>query len=252
MQKETVPRNPWSIPARSRIPCSIDWTSSRWSLSTMGYSCGWNHTHHLTQQEYFHHKNKWWLHSNKQGSNTMPLRHRSDFKHCPLCNDHNKKQQKNHTCLFTFISTNNGSWHKVHLLHGGIGKALGGLLTIHKSRRKRAKSWVNEVTRYLQFLARTFENGFREFNSFCYRWIVYSWRRSTVTDGGVKTTPQVTLVRDAKECNNLAYRWIDDHRMQSDFKKNCNIQKERTLHLALRMRGEPMTTWPPRPRAPST
>ena len=25
-------------------------------------------------------ENKWWLHSNKQGSNTMPLRHRSDFK----------------------------------------------------------------------------------------------------------------------------------------------------------------------------
>ena len=23
---------------------------------------------------------KWWLHSNKQGSNTMPLRNRSDFK----------------------------------------------------------------------------------------------------------------------------------------------------------------------------
>ena len=39
-----------------------------------------DHTHHLTAQEYFHYKNKWWLHSNKQGSNTMPLRHRSDFK----------------------------------------------------------------------------------------------------------------------------------------------------------------------------
>ena len=39
-----------------------------------------DHTHHLTVQEYFHYKNKWWLHSNKQGSNTMPLRHRSDFK----------------------------------------------------------------------------------------------------------------------------------------------------------------------------
>ena len=37
-------------------------------------------THHLTVQEYFHYKNKWWLHSNKKGSNTMPLRHRSDFK----------------------------------------------------------------------------------------------------------------------------------------------------------------------------
>ena len=39
-----------------------------------------DHTHHLTAQEYLHYKNKWWLHSNKHGSNTMPLRHRSDFK----------------------------------------------------------------------------------------------------------------------------------------------------------------------------
>ena len=39
-----------------------------------------DHTHHLTVQEYFHYKNKWWLQSNKQSSNTMPLRHRSDFK----------------------------------------------------------------------------------------------------------------------------------------------------------------------------
>ena len=39
-----------------------------------------DHTHNLTVQEYFYYKNKWWLHSNKQGSNTMPLRNRSDFK----------------------------------------------------------------------------------------------------------------------------------------------------------------------------
>ena len=39
-----------------------------------------DHTHHLTVQEYFHYKNKWWLHSKTQGSNSMPLRHRSDFK----------------------------------------------------------------------------------------------------------------------------------------------------------------------------
>ena len=37
-------------------------------------------TYHLSEQEYFYYKNKWWLHSNKQGSNTMPLRYRSDFK----------------------------------------------------------------------------------------------------------------------------------------------------------------------------
>ena len=39
-----------------------------------------DHTHHLTTQEYSYFKSKWWLHSNKQGSDTMPLRHRTDFK----------------------------------------------------------------------------------------------------------------------------------------------------------------------------
>ena len=37
-------------------------------------------TYHLSEQEFFYDKNNWWLHSNKQGSNTMPLRHRSVFK----------------------------------------------------------------------------------------------------------------------------------------------------------------------------
>ena len=32
----------------------------------------------------------------------------------------------------TLTCTNNGSWHRVHLLHGGIGKVPGGLLTIQK------------------------------------------------------------------------------------------------------------------------
>ena len=39
-----------------------------------------DHTHHLTEKEYVHYKNKWWLHSNKSGSDTLPLRNRSDFK----------------------------------------------------------------------------------------------------------------------------------------------------------------------------
>ena len=39
-----------------------------------------DHTHHLTTQEYPFCKSKWWLHSNKQSSNTMPLTQRLDFK----------------------------------------------------------------------------------------------------------------------------------------------------------------------------
>ena len=37
-----------------------------------------DNAHHLTTQEYSLYKSKWWLHSNKQGSNTMPLTHRPD------------------------------------------------------------------------------------------------------------------------------------------------------------------------------
>ena len=40
-----------------------------------------DHTYHLSEQEYFYCKNIWWLHSTKSGSNTLPLRNRSDFKH---------------------------------------------------------------------------------------------------------------------------------------------------------------------------
>ena len=39
-----------------------------------------DHTNHLSEKEYFYYKNKWWLHLNKSGSDTLPLRKRSDFK----------------------------------------------------------------------------------------------------------------------------------------------------------------------------
>ena len=39
-----------------------------------------DHTHHLTTQEYYKYISNWWLRSNKIGSDTMPIRRRSDFK----------------------------------------------------------------------------------------------------------------------------------------------------------------------------
>ena len=39
-----------------------------------------DHTYHLSEEEYFYYKNKWWLHLNKSGSDTLPLRKSSDFK----------------------------------------------------------------------------------------------------------------------------------------------------------------------------
>ena len=68
---------------KSWFPCPKNWKQSCWrSLSTMGCSCRWreDHTHHLSQEEYFCNKNKWWLHLNKSGSDVPPLRKRFDFK----------------------------------------------------------------------------------------------------------------------------------------------------------------------------
>ena len=48
-------------------------------------------------------------------------------KRCLPCNDWNKKQKKNHMCLLTLTSTNNGR-HRVLFLYGGIGKVHGVLL----------------------------------------------------------------------------------------------------------------------------
>ena len=39
-----------------------------------------DHTYYLSEKEYFNFKNKWWLHLNKSGSDTLQLRKRSDFK----------------------------------------------------------------------------------------------------------------------------------------------------------------------------
>ena len=40
-----------------------------------------DHTHHLTPQDVHNYESNWWLRSNKISSDTMPIRHRSDFKH---------------------------------------------------------------------------------------------------------------------------------------------------------------------------
>ena len=78
-----------------------------------------DHTHHLTPQDDCFYKTNWWLHSKKQGSNTVRTTHRSDL-------NKKKKPSKRPRNL---TEVNNG--HKV-VLHGGIGKVLGGLLILMK------------------------------------------------------------------------------------------------------------------------
>ena len=169
----------------------------------------------------------------------MPLRTHSDFKQASFTLQRLQQEAGEEPLVpITLTSTNNGSWHKNHLLHGGIGKVPGGLLTIQKV-KKEANQILSERGR--EHLGENLTRMAFTNSIYCYRWIVHSWRRFNVTDGGVKTTPQMTRFRDAKVCNNLVTGEIDDHRIQSDYK--CTIgqqktQKERTLHLVLRLRGK--------------
>ena len=140
-----------------------------------------DHTHHLTEQEYFYYKNKWWLHSNKQGSNTIPLRNRSDLKQA-LSTLH-KKQEKNHTCLLTLTSTNNGSWHRVHLLHGGIGKIPGGLLTSQKVTEEASQVLSERGDRLLKYFGENLRKWLSRIQFILLQIDRLQLTASTVTDG---------------------------------------------------------------------
>ena len=39
-----------------------------------------DHTHHATEEELNVYRSNWWIRSNFVGSDTMPIRHRADFK----------------------------------------------------------------------------------------------------------------------------------------------------------------------------
>ena len=69
----------------------------------------------------------------------------------------------------------------------------------------------------------------------------------------------MTRFRDAKECNNWLQIRIDDHRIQSDYKYKKWTTKCRRTEICtwycvcvVKPSTTPMTTWPPRPRTPST
>ena len=113
-------------------------------------------------------------------------------KRCLPWNDYNKKQEKNHTCLLTLTSTNNGSWHRVHLLHGGIGKFLGGLLTVQKVKKE-----VSQVlSERCDPLLKVFR---REPSKMAFKSSIYFAADGSFTagvgllwpTGGVKTTPRM-------------------------------------------------------------
>ena len=77
-----------------------------------------DHTHHLTPEEIRGHRANWWIRSNKVGSDTTPVRHRPDFKHCQLCDSSKTKRMQ--------LISKDGRKATPRL--GGTGKNPGGIL----------------------------------------------------------------------------------------------------------------------------
>ena len=52
-----------------------------------------DHTHRITEEEIRVYRNNWWIRSNTVGSDTMPVRHRADFKEALSTLRHLKNQK---------------------------------------------------------------------------------------------------------------------------------------------------------------
>ena len=94
-----------------------------------------DHTHLLTPQEIDNYRSNWWIRSNKIGSDTMPIRHRSDFKQA-LSTLRQLKAKK-----MKLNATKDG--RKAILRLGGTGKDHGGILLT----RITTKTYQHRLTR---------------------------------------------------------------------------------------------------------
>ena len=200
-----------------------------------------DHTHHLTAQEYLHYKSKWWLHSNKQGSNTMSLRHRPDFKQALSTLQRLQQEAGEEPQVPTYYNKNNiNGKHAVHLLHGGIGKVHGGLLITPKVNTEmhqvssergdlllavfgkilRKKTFMNSIT--LLQIDRSQPTAV-----YCNR----RWCKHNTSNDPFSRC----------KCAIIGYRkelTITEYSLTTSTKVNYKVQKERNLHSALRLRGD--------------
>ena len=67
-----------------------------------------DHTHYITEDEIRVHRNNWWIRSNTVGPDTMPVRHRADFKQALSTLRHLKNQED--TAYYQKWQSSSSSW----------------------------------------------------------------------------------------------------------------------------------------------
>ena len=118
----------------------------------------------------------------------MPLRHRSDFKQAlsTLERLHQKSRRRTTRAYLLLQAQTMAVGTEFIFYMVELARLLVVFLQIQKVEEGGEPSleWTERPVT-CSILAKTSEDGFQEFNLFSYSWIVYSGRRSTVTDGGV-------------------------------------------------------------------
>ena len=112
-------------------------------------------------------------------------------KHCLPCSNWKKKKKKLNETI---------DGHRVLLLHGGVGKVLGRFLIPMKVTMEMNQVLIEQGDLLYKYLEQFFKAWFSWIHLFCYRWIVYSWRRSTVTDGVCKYHTSNDVFLRCKKC----------------------------------------------------
>ena len=69
-----------------------------------------DHTHHLTPEEMDDYRSNWWTHSNKIGSDTLPIRHRSDFKQALSTLQQLKEKEEEAQRTQRWVQRSSSSW----------------------------------------------------------------------------------------------------------------------------------------------
>ena len=68
-----------------------------------------DHSHHAAAEEISVYRNNWWIRSNFVGSDTMPVRHRADFKQA-LTTLRQLKNQEDQACYLNWWQSSSSSW----------------------------------------------------------------------------------------------------------------------------------------------
>ena len=77
-----------------------------------------DHTHHLTPEEIRGYRANWWIRSKKVGSDTMPVRHRPDFKQSlSTLRQLKDKEDAAHQQRFLVLVGQNLWWHSSYEHH---------------------------------------------------------------------------------------------------------------------------------------